>query len=122
MRLPRDSIVWWEARRILFNVIVFITGIVNTGIYIFICSRWVPAGEDVFEPPFLVILMLAYGIAANVFYTLGWITETIWSGGDTTRTQAMRPKVFWLGIIFSICVTFLPAIFAFLLWVVRGFK
>jgi len=63
-----------------------------------------------------------FGLAANVCYTLGWITEIMWSGGDVARTEAMRPKVFRIGMILSVIITLLPGILFPVAWAIWGFQ
>jgi hypothetical protein len=55
-------------------------------------------GEDV-KPLGLIVGALLYGFAANVLYTLGWISELLWSGGDTSRTEPFRKRVFSIGLV-----------------------
>jgi hypothetical protein len=61
-------------------------------------------------------------VAANLCYSLGWITELLWSWGDTSRTEALRPKIFRLGIVTAIVLTLLPGILIPLAWAVWGFN
>jgi hypothetical protein len=98
MERPWDAIWWWETRRVVFNLILFVVGLLSIliGNYAMLAS-----------PPILLGI-IAYAIAANIFYTLGWISEILWSAGDTTRTEALRPNVFRLGLLFSVCLTLLP--------------
>jgi hypothetical protein len=65
---------------------------------------------------------IAYGVFANLAYTLGWITELLWSWGDTERTEAMRPRIFWVGVAFSVTLTLLPALLVPLIWIIFGFQ
>ena len=77
-------------------------------------------GDVDFGSPFLT--MIFYALAANICYTLGWITELLWAWGDTAQTEKMRPKVFRFGLIFSASVTLLPAIVLSLTWAVQSFR
>ncbi len=114
----REAIIWWEKRRPLFNLVLLVVG-VATIIIIELVGSWVlPPGEDAMEPIALVIGIVGYGIAANACYTLGWITEIQWNGGDSSQTRALRPKVFRLGLIFSLILTLSPAVIVPLLWLV----
>lgn len=122
VKRPWDAIVWWEFRRIPFNLVLLVAGITVIIIVGSIGSQLVRPGEDVEEPLGLILGGIVYGLTANVFYTLGWITELLWSGGDTGRTEAMRPKLFRLGLIFSAFITFLPAILIPLVWAIWGFQ
>ena len=122
MRPPFDAIAWWELRRIRFNLILLLTGLLSFGVILFVGSKLVHPGEDVIEPLATIVFGLTYAVGANVLYTLGWITELLWSGGDTTRTSAQRPSIFRKGVIFSIAITLAPAILIPLLWWIFGFQ
>ena len=116
MKRPWDAVVWWEIRRILFNLLVLAVGFVRFLIVAFAGSRLVGPDAD-FGNPFLGVVL--YAIVANLCYTLGWITELLWAWGNTAQTEAIRPKVFRAGLIFSAAVTFLPAIVVPLLWAIQ---
>jgi hypothetical protein len=113
MKQPWDAIVWWEIRRIPFNLAIFVVGIVSGSIVAFAGSRRFGPEAD-FGNPFIGIVL--YGLAANLCYTLGWITELLWAWGDTGRTKQIRLKVFRIGLIFSSSLTLLPAILLPLIW------
>ena len=121
MKPPFDAIVWWESRRILYNLMLLVSGAASFAVILLIGARLVNPGEDVVEPLAVVFGGVMYFLGANLLYTLGWITELLWSGGDTSRTEARRPAVYRKGVIFSIALTFLPAILVPLLWWAFGF-
>ena len=122
MSKPWDVVVWWEIRRIPYNLALLGVGTVSVFAIEMIGGRLVHVGEDFVEPLFLLFGVIAYGILANICYSLGWITELLWSSGDTSRTQAIRPKVFRIGFIFSVALTGLPALLMLLFWAASGFK
>ena len=122
MKPPWDSIVWWEKRRILFNFVVLVAGLASGLVIELIGARHVAPGEDVVEPVVAMFGAFAYAVGANLCYSLGWITELLWSGGDTALTAARRPKIFRLGIIFSVVLTLLPGVFIVIAWALWGFK
>jgi len=122
MNRPWDAIAWWEKRRYLFNFAILVAGIASVLVVEIIGSHLVKPGEDLEEPFGIVIGVIAYAVAANLCYSLGWITELLWSWGDTSSTEALRPKIFRLGIIVSIVVTLLPCILLPLAWAIWGFK
>lgn len=121
MNRVREAIVWWEKRRILFNLAVLAAGLATGLIIELIGSRLAKPGGDVEEPLGIVAGVIVYALAANACYTLGWITEIIWSGGDIARTEAIRPKAFRIGIIFSVVITLLPGILVPVAWAIWGF-
>jgi hypothetical protein len=113
MKRPWDAIAWWEIRRVPFNLLILSVGLVSGAIVAFAGSRL--SGPDAnFGNPLIVIIL--YAIAANLCYTPGWITEILWSWGDTAQTERMRGKVFRVGLIFSASLTLLPAIALPLIW------
>src|SRR4051812_24880410 len=122
MKRPWDAIAWWEIRRIPFNLLVLAAGVLSILIIELIGTRLVKPGEDVEEPIGILMAVAAYAVAANLCYTLSWITELIWSRGDTSRTESTRPKLFRAGLIFSAALTLLPAILIPAAWLIFGFK
>jgi hypothetical protein len=101
VRRPYDAIVWWELRRISYNGILLAVGACSFGIIEGVGSLFVRPGEDVVEPLGLIFGGIAFVVGANACYTLGWITELLWSGGDTARTKDVRPTVYRRGVILS---------------------
>jgi hypothetical protein len=120
MNRPWDAVAWWELRRIPFNLVVFLIGVVTILIVEIVGDHFVKPGEDAIEPALLLIGVPIYAIAANLFYTLGWISELLWSGGNTERTAPFRRRVFRLGLSFSVFLTLLPAIVLPILWFIFG--
>jgi len=67
----------------------------------------------------LIFGVAAYGVGANICYTLGWITELFWSGGNPVRTESQRKKIFLTGFVFSSALTTMPMWLAALIWVMN---
>jgi hypothetical protein len=109
-------------RRIPFNAVVLVAGIIAIVVIELIGGHYAHPGEDVEEPIGIIFGSIVYGIAANLAYTLGWIGELLWSGGDTSKTEHMRGRVFKIGLAFSVGLTLLPAILVPLAWVIFGFR
>ncbi len=122
VRRPHDAIVWWERRRIPFNALLLVVGLCSFGIVLGVGVQRVRPGDDLIEPLAIIVGGIAFAIAANVCCTLGWITELLWSGGDTTRTEGLRPTIFRRGLIFSVVVTAAPGVLIPLAWLVFGFR
>jgi hypothetical protein len=121
VRRPYDAIIWWELRRIWFNVALTLTCACSFAILLGIGSRLVQPGDDVIEPLALIFGGVVFGVGANVCYTLGWITELLWSGGDTSRTEALRPAIYRRGLLFSLAVAAAPGVLIPLVWLLFGF-
>jgi hypothetical protein len=118
---PWDAILWWEIRRIPYNLLLLLLG-GFTGIVIqLVGTHFAEPGEDIVEPLAMLFGAIAFGVFANIFYTFGWTTELLWCWGDTRRTEMTRPKVFRVGMIVSSIITVLPAILIPVAWFIFGF-
>jgi hypothetical protein len=93
-----------------------VTGVCSFGIIAGIGALLVHPGDDVVEPLALIFGGIVFVIVANACYTLGWITELLWSGGDTARTEGVRQTVYRRGMIFSVMVTAAPGLLIPLAW------
>ena len=109
----RDIIVWWEIRRIPFNLIVGSVGVVGSVIMLatgFVTERFVGEAIGIPNPPGLAIIAaIAYGIMANVCFTGGWILELISRRVWEKRTEAFGEIAFAWGTVFSMILTLAPA-------------
>lgn len=121
MRAPWDAIVWWEIRRIPFNLAIGLVGFATSLTIVGVGDLLVKPGEDFVEPMLLIVGGVVYGLAANAFYTLGWVSELLWTRGDTSKTAAIRSRIFWLGLSASAGLTLLPAGAVVVLWALSGF-
>lgn len=109
---PRSNasvIAWWESRRILYNIVVGLSGI-PMFIFMLIMSTH--------HFMFIVIGSICYGLLANCCYTLGWMAEIVARTVFGEKAQNIGPILFTLGTIFSVLVTLG---FAFLYFVTVGF-
>jgi hypothetical protein len=122
MNSTREIVVWWEIRRIPYNLTLLAVGLASVFAIEWIGGRIVPVGEDFVEPLGLLFGVIAYAILANVCYSLGWITELIWKSGDASERLAIRRRLFRNGFLFSVGLTGLPAALMLLLWAASGFK
>ena len=114
-------ILWWEMLRLPFNVALALAGATSLIVVHGVAEPFAAPGEDVIEPALLWVLAALYALAANLCYTLGWLSELVWSGGDPTRTRPYRMRVFFLGLIGSFILTLSPALIAGAIWLfVRG--
>jgi hypothetical protein len=104
-------IFWWELRRILYNIIALVGGIISLSLISAIVN--VPPGEDLVEP----LAIIGFGILCNLGYSLGWLTELF-----IKRNNTYAPKMFKIGMLFTLFFIFLPLAIHIFLWVFRGFK
>lgn len=96
-----------------YNMIVGVVGLLNTAIMVavaFTCeSRGGPPIGLPDPPAFALVVVLLYGILANVCYTGGWITELVVAKFWAVDTARFGPIAFTLGTVFSVLVTLIPA-------------
>lgn len=108
-------ILWWEQRRLAYNLIVGATGIISLAVIALFSL--LPPNPHLMGPPPLFILV--YAVIANACYTLGWVLEgaahTAWHDG----VQPVGPVLFRQGLIFSVGLTLLPIVMAVVVWAVK---
>ena len=106
---------WWEARRIPFNIIVGATGVVTACVVLLVAwlsERWLGIPVGLPDPPlFFVLGIFAFGAAANVCYTGGWVAEWLVRKAWPTESEQIGPISFALGILFAVVVTLSPSVF-----------
>jgi len=110
----REIIGWWEARRIPYNLIVGCAGILTCLTLLVIAVASFELFHSDFglpDPPlFAVFGVIFYGIAANACYTGGWIAELIFRRVFPGEYDQWATSSFFLGLLFSVLLTLLPAI------------
>ncbi len=122
-----DVIRWWKRRRLFFNLVVGLTGLI-TCVLLIVCAF--TADSMVGEPigmtdgPLLGAFMIVpYALLANFCYTAGWIFELLVRTTRTAETAAeFAIRVFRAGITFSIFVTLCPAAICWLVFAVALMK
>jgi hypothetical protein len=114
---PGEIILWWERRRIPYNVAVGAVGFVSVSILLSLGRSLVGDQEALFSPFLLFVGILLYGIAANLCYTLGWFTELALCKFGNSDTTKFATSAFNTGLALSCVVTSLPLWFVLTLWV-----
>jgi hypothetical protein len=95
---------WWESRRLPFNVIVGATGLVTlAAIKVLALLPPFSTSVSIFWPG-----VIAYGVLANLFYSLGFMTEAAMQRAWRDDTPRVGPPMFRQGLIFSVGLTLLP--------------
>ncbi len=104
-------LLWWESRRLAYNVIVGLTGVVTVAVLV---TNALVRGDDcgIPEPPLLALFaIVGYGVMANICYTLGWFAEIV---GRVTVGREPASKLgrtaFVVGLALSIILTIAPAL------------
>ncbi len=102
-----DVIRWWETRRLGYNIIVGAVGIVSLTVMI-VLGAIGPHAHKLMTPPLAIV---AYGVLANVFYTLGWVTElALFRPLFGRKAPVVGATLFRYGLAFAVGMTLLPNI------------
>jgi hypothetical protein len=110
MRPPIWAVVlWWEARRIPFNVILGLYGCLCLIVFFWAIttSGQLRAGEDAIEP----LVLMAAPIGINVLYTFGWLVEVPARLVFADVTREFGPSLLKIGLGIGIVLISLPAAF-----------
>jgi hypothetical protein len=110
VRSPMRVVQWWESRRLTYNAIVGGTGLFTLSYFAAIERLFFDAGP--LQPTQILIATVAYGIAANVCYTGGWIVENLVERWLKRPVYGLGPALFRHGLVFSIGLTLIPAVVA----------
>jgi hypothetical protein len=113
---------WWESRRLTFNLVVGATGVVTLGAMKLIAlTPPLSMNLPVFWPG-----IVAYGVFANLFYSLGFATEAAMQRAWHEETPRVGPALFRQGLVFSVGLTLFPVAlmginwsFQLLRWILR---
>jgi hypothetical protein len=105
-------ILWWEIRRIPYNLTVGLAGLIALILVVFVGGLAVKPGVDFEEPMGLIALPIVFGLVANLCYTVGWVIDTTCYRGEP------RYKLFRIGLVFSIVLASLPGIWAVVAWLI----
>lgn len=107
---------WWELRRLPYNAILFVIGIASIFAMEFMMQPAIPAGEDAVEPFALILGVVAYGVMANLCYTLGWIVELVGRRTNEIYARSCAKQNFKIGLWFSCILTTAPLWFGLVFW------
>jgi hypothetical protein len=103
-----NAILWWEYRRIPFNLALLVIGVGSVLVVEAVGQRILEPGEDAVEPMLLMAAIVAYAVAANLFYTLGWVVELIVRRYDPVVGRKSARVMFKLGFVGSCLLTTAP--------------
>ena len=106
---PWKVVVWWEIRRIPFNVIIGLYGALCLVIFFWAIatSGHLEPGEDAAEP----IALLAAPFGINILYTLGWLVEVPARLLIPGLSPRFGPLLLKLGLGLALFLITLPAAF-----------
>jgi len=107
---------WWESRRLKFNVVIGATGVVTlTAIKLIALLPPISTNMPVFFWPGI----LAYGVFANLCYSLGFVTEAAMQRAWREETPRVGPYLFRQGLVFSVGLTLFPVALMGINWGVQ---
>ena len=120
---PLQIILWWEARRLFFNIVVGIAGVMTIVVMVFSAA----IAEKLFNEPigwpdpplFAIIGIILYAVGANICYTGGWIAELISHEVWGDKARGFAEISFTLGVVFSFLLTLVPGALVVFAVVVR---
>ena len=104
---------WWELRRVPYNFMVGLAGIAGGGVSLALGLAAERRGIEAPwpDPPlFVIAFVVLYGIAANVCFTGGWISELLARRIWGARADAYGEISFFFGTAFSVLLTLLPSV------------
>jgi|CZKF01.1.fsa_nt_gi hypothetical protein len=106
---------WWESRRLRYNLLVGIVGLVTWLLVLIAGSAAVKPGVDFEEPIAMIFGPFIYGLMANICYTFGPVFDVV------RYRRSPRVGLFKAGLIFSIVLTALPGLWAVIAWLITVF-
>jgi len=100
---------WWNDKRYLYNLGLFISGIIAFVLYVIVGVNLIMPYDEDFEITLFTILFQGIGylimiVFANLFYSLG-VTEDL--NHNKENTDDFRKNVFNLSFWFSVSLPFL---------------
>lgn len=107
-------ILWWEGRRLPFNLWVGSAGLVS----LLVVTGVAAALDGVFILPYLVIPSAMFGGLANVCYLLGPTAEILIHAVWGRRVLPTGPTLYRMGLTFSVGLALLPTLLVTLVLVV----
>lgn len=116
-RTPMGILMWWESRRLIYNIVVGATGLISLGIIAGISL--IPPGIGGPRPLPPLVAILAYGGLANICYTAGPMVEILLQRIWKDKVLPIGPTLFRQGLTFSVGLTLLPIIVVSGVWLVR---
>jgi hypothetical protein len=110
----RQVVLWWEVRRLAYNLIVGGAGVATCLLMVGIAAfseRELGEPIGMPDPPlFGILLIVLYGMAANICYTFGWIAELCLKRLWQSRADQFGQVSFASGLAFSVILTFVPSV------------
>ena len=105
-----QAVFWWELRRPFFNFYVFLVGMASVIVMKLLLDHFAPSSS--ISTLSLISGTFYYGVAANICYTFGWITELLWRRSNPAGARRKAVTLYWRGLKLSCVLTTAPVWFA----------
>ncbi len=105
VRTPLRLLRWWESKRLTYNLVVGGAGLVTLGVFSLVRVLPVPW-----------MLVIPYGVLANVCFSSGWVVESLLQRWLKRDTYGLGPALFRHGLVFSVGLTLFPAVLVSVGW------
>lgn len=100
-------ILWWELRRIIYNIFLFISVFISLKILnIDLSNLEMGSGEY-----FIFLILIGFIIVSNLIYTLGWLIELLIKRSVTYAPKILKITLLITSFCLVIFVTGLYVIF-----------
>ena len=109
-----NVILWWEIRRILFNVVVILGMMISIGLTSVLVDDLQP-GEDLYEPIIIPIFLFII----NGCYTMGWMVHLVGRSLGIKQVDGLAPVGFSIGLGLTVFLLFIPTLIHFGGWLIR---
>ncbi|MDD2890693.1 MAG: hypothetical protein PHE49_08660 [bacterium] len=111
----KQIIRWWEAKRLYYNLIMTVTGLLCVIIVLLVTGADLNRKEALSAMFFIIF----YGISANVLYSSGWVIEILVRKNlKDTGIKKIGPLFFITGTTISVLLTLAFLILAIVpLWI-----
>jgi len=96
---------WWERRRLAYNLFVGSAGVVTVA-GVALLSLVHPFQDEIILVPLFPIL--AFGLAANAFYSLGVVVEWLVHRLGGRTVLPVGPALYRIGLTFSVGLALFP--------------
>ena len=103
---------WWEARRVIYNVLLLVVGIFTWISVLVFGALAVKPGVDFEEPLAMIVGPPIYALLANICFTAGPLLDV------SFYVRHPRVTLFKAGLYFSLALTALPGIWAVTAWLI----
>lgn len=109
-----NIITWWEIRRIVYNIVGGIAGLISLVLFLYFVSHSgkVPPGEQILNPMVLLFLF----VFLNLAYSAGAFVEVVLKLVAKSEHKKIGPLFFILGQLVALFFIFLPTVVWGVLW------